>query len=495
MRYRWTERGMGALAARAAVGVASAWAFALAAAPLDAQAAPSASQSLTLGEAVRIAIDRSPRVEAARYQLVEAEERVTEAWSAVYPSLDFSSDYTRNLSPSISFLPAIIFDPTAGPDDQVAVQFGADNLWQSSINVEQTLFDGGVFIGLGAAARYQQLSEEVLRGETQSVVTRVRNAFYQALLAQEEFRLTGNSVARVREALTETQALYRAGLASEYDALRLEVELANLEPNLLRAENTVRQARRNLALELDIDAGAIQLEGSLATLMLDDVGGNSAANREILAWSGPGVDGAVPPDQLVDRALVNRSDLRQLGVTEELRLAELRAQQAEFLPRVSLFGNYGVTASQSGAPRFFGEPRAYARRVGVRVTVPIFQGFARTSRVDQRRAGLRTAQINTAFARSAAENEVRTLIDQLEEARLRAAAQARAVQQATRGFEISRAQFREGLGSRLDLTDAEVALRQSEFNYARAVHDFLVSSSRLDEATGAVPIAAGGVTP
>ena len=66
-------------------------------------------------------------------------------------------------------------------------------------------------------------------------------------------------------------------------------------------------------------------------------------------------------------------------------------------------------------------------------------------------------------------------------------AQAFAVRQATRGFEIATAQFREGLGSQLELTDSEVALRESEFNYAQAVYDFLVARARLDESVGLVP--------
>jgi outer membrane protein TolC len=459
-----------------------------------AQAAPQA-RPMTLSEAVRVALDQSPRIEAARHALSEAEERVSEAWGSVYPRLDFSADYTRNVSPAVNFLPAIIFNPNAGPDEQVAVQFGADNLWQSFITAEQPLFDGRAFIGVGAAGRYQSLQEEVLRGEVQGVVSRVRTAYYDALLAQQEARLLAESLARVREALEETRALNRAGLATEYDVLRLEVELANLEPNVLRAENAVTRSRRDLAVELDMDPEAVALDGSLETLNLEDPSANTPANREILALARVSTSGVADVEALVAQALTTRSDLRQLAVTEELRVAELRAQQAEYLPRVSLFGDYAVSASQNGAPDFFGQPRAYSRRVGVRLSVPLFQGFAQTSRVGQRQATLRAAQTQTRFAQSRAESEVRNSVEEVEEARLRAAAQGRAVQQAQRGFDIARATFREGLGSRLELTDAEVALRQSEYNYARAVYDYLTARARLEEAVGMVPTSATELNP
>ena len=85
-------------------------------------------------------------------------------------------------------------------------------------------------------------------------------------------------------------------------------------------------------------------------------------------------------------------------------------------------------------------------------------------------------------------------MERADEAFFRATGQALAVTQAQRGFEIASAQYREGLGSQLELTDAEVALRQSEFNYAQAVYDYLLARAELDQATGQVPIVDVDVT-
>ena len=86
-----------------------------------------------------------------------------------------------------------------------------------------------------------------------------------------------------------------------------------------------------------------------------------------------------------------------------------------------------------------------------------------------------------------AQAQVKSLLELSAESLSRARAQRLAVQQATRGFEIASAQYQEGLGSQFELIDAEVALRQSEFNYAQAVFDYLVARAQLDEATGLVP--------
>jgi outer membrane protein TolC len=405
------------------------------------------------------------------------------------PRIDFSGSYTRNIAPAVSFLPAQFFGGEEG--EYVKVQFGQDNAWASTFVLDQPLFQAQAFIGVGAAARYKGLQEEVLRGRAQNLVTRVRMAYYGLLLAQEELRLITDSVERVRQSLEETRALNRAGIAADYDVLRLEVELANLEPNLRRAENAVTQGRRQLAIELNVeDMDALRVTGSLASMELDTPDGNNPANQEILRLGRLDLAVSSGMDEVVDVAMAGRSDLKQLELTEKLRTAELRAEQAEYFPKISLFGNFAINAQQNGSPDFFGNEmnRATSKWVGVSVSLPLFTGFSRGARVDQKRAVLNQAKNQSALARLQAEGQVKSIREQAGEALQRARGQALAVEQARRGFEIASAQYREGLSSQLEQRDAEVALRQSEFNYARAVYDFLVSQAQLDEAVGQVPM-------
>ncbi len=447
---------------------------------------------LTLEEAVNTALVESLDLRDARMGLEVAEEQVSEAWSLLYPTIDASAGYTRNISVASNFLPAVIFDPDADPSELIPVRFGSDNIWTTSINVEQPLFKPGVFVGVGAASRFQNFERENVRGRTQAVVTRVRIVYYSLLLAQEQARLVENSVARVRQSLTETRALNDAGLAADYDVLRLEVELANLEPNLRRAQNAVSQSTRELGIELGQDGDeSLRVAGSLADIDLDDRAANSAANRQILDYSAWVDEEGAGPERLLTMAQSQRSDLRGLDLMEQLRQTEMRLEQVQYLPEIVLFGTYAITAQENGSPDFFGESsmqRAYARQAGVRVTWPLFSGFSKDARIDQKRATLRQAQAQTRLARSRAESEVKTLWDQVGEARERAKAQRSAVRQAQRGFGIASAQYREGLSSQLELTDSEVALRQSEFNYAQAVYDFLVAQANLDQAVGYVPL-------
>ena len=127
----------------------------------------------------------------------------------------------------------------------------------------------------------------------------------------------------------------------------------------------------------------------------------------------------------------------------------------------------------------------------VRVSIPVFQGFSRDARVQQTAATLRQNEAQLERLEKETENELRTVLDNLDESRSRVASQNRAVQQAQRGFEIASAEYRAGVGSQLQITDAENALRQSEFNYAQAVYDYLIARAELDAIMGTVPVAAG----
>ena len=347
-------------------------------------------------------------------------------------------------------------------------------------------------MGVGAASRFEQLQSEAVRGQSHAVATRVRLSYYQFLLSSEQLRLTENSVRRVRESVRETRVRNEAGLASDYDLLRLEVELANLEPNLRRAENSIREIRRQLAIELDVsDQEEITVRGALANMDLDNLENNDADNREILEFMGFQTGDLELSDRALRMAGELRSDLRQLELNRDLRQSEVRLEQASYFPEVTLFGNYIINAQDNGSPNFFARgdgQRAYSRIVGVRVSLPVFQGFRRVSRVGQKRAALRSAEVQSQRGRAMAQAQVKSLLELSVEALLRARAQRLAVQQATRGFEIASAQYREGLGSQFELIDAEVALRQSEFNYAQAVFDYLVARAQLDEATGLVPL-------
>ena len=449
----------------------------------------------SLARALQVALANSETIRETEMELEIAKHQVREAIGRVLPDVSANVSYQRNLLVQQFFLPAMFFNPNAAPGELAAVRVGSDNTWALGLTASQPIFEYTAFIGLGAAGQYRELQSERVRGSAQGVVTAVRIAYFTALLADESVRLTEESVNRTRKTLEETQAMNRAGLASEYDVLRLEVQLGNLEPNLRRAGIDRDAATRNLLIEMGLDPSTpIVLEGRLNEVDLSDAGSNSPENAALLNVAGLATSPNTNFDELLRTALVRRSDVRQLQATIAVEEVRLQVEKAEYFPKVSVFSNYNLTAQQDGNPVFFGNSpnqRLRTSVAGVQVQVPIFSGFARNARMQQANARVHQNEYRLERLERQAASELRTWVDNTDEAQQRAASQRRAVEQAQRGYEIASAQYNAGLGSQLQITDAEVALRQTEFNYAQAVFDYLSARAGLEAAVGAVPGEAG----
>ncbi len=476
---RWQVRGLVAVA-----GVL------LLATGLLGQSAETSAYSLQ--QAIATALRNNRDLQQAQLGLMSADEQVREAWGTLFPTIDASVGYQRNIAIQEVFLPAIILDPNASPDELVPVRFGADNNWSAWLFVTQPIFDASAFVGVGAAGRFQALQRESVRGQAQQVASRVRRIYYEALLAREEMRVTQESIDRTELTLRETRGLYNAGLASNYDVLRLQVRLANMKPNLKRAANAAAAAERGLSVELGLDEVIpVRVAGSLKDINLASVDSNEGANKELLRLVGfqNALDASI--ESMYELARKMRSDLRQAQLNFELEDARVRYEQTTRLPRINAFFNWGMIAQEDGGLNFFGETeknRTTSAVLGIALEIPIFQGFQRSARVEQRRLAREQARIELDLLQREAENQIRTAFEALEEARERAGAQRWAVDEAGRGFEIVTAQYLAGVSSNLEVTEGEVLLRESEFNYAEAVFDYLIAQAALDEAMGVVPL-------
>lgn len=448
--------------------------------------------SYSLQRAISVALENNRDLRTAQLGLLTADQQVREAWGSLFPTIDANLGYQRNLAIQEAFLPAIIFDPDADPGELIPVKFGADNNWSAWLYVTQPIFDAGAFVGVGTAGRFQELQREVVRGQAQQVASRVRRTYYQALLAHEEVRVTEESIGRTEETLRETEGLYRAGLASSYDVLRLEVRLANLRPNLRRAQNMALAAERDLSVELGMsEVTPIRVAGRLHLVNVASADANEGDNRELLRLVGfrNALDASF--ESLYELAQTMRSDLRQAQLNYELQDARVKHERTSRYPRLNAFFNYGIIAQEQGSPNFFGEnenQRTTSMVLGLALEVPIFQGFQRSARIEQRELEREQARVQLALLEQQTANQIQTALEALEEAQERAEAQSEAVSEARRGYEIVTAQYVAGVSSQLELTEGEVLLRESEFAYAQAVYDYLMAQADLDEAVGVVPL-------
>jgi outer membrane protein TolC len=451
--------------------------------PSETTAAP---QVLDVQACISHALANSREVQDAQLGEKVADKQVREDWGAEFPEINATFQYTRNVTRQEG-----LFPDANNPGAFIQVPLAGDNLWNTDVVLEQPLFQAEAFVGVGAAGRFKDLQLERTRGTTQQIVTNVREAYYRALLASEDVRLSLSSISRVERTLDGARELEKAGLGNSYDVLRLDVELSRLRPVLRRAQNAMAAAIRDLkvAMGLDLDTD-ISLAGALHTIDLEHLGDNAPENLALLNRAGVPATAIEDLPRLLEIAEQSRSTLRQKQLDSRLAEAQLKATRATLYPKLLGFANYTVAGQSSQGLEFYGDAsqRITNWQAGLRLEVPLLEGGARYARISQRSLQLQQSRTREHLEEQTLHNEIHTLLERLIEARDRVASQKRAVAQATRGFEIASTEFRMGINSQFNALDSEVALRETEFNYAEAVFEVLVAQARLDRAVGLVPM-------
>ena len=451
------------------------------------------SGALPLRTVVEIALVNNVQILAASSSVRIAEQQVREVQSGVYPQVSAEASYLRSLG---SLSQRVIQDEA--PEIEWDTSNAPDNTWSASLKLNQTVIDFRVFAGFVAAGHLLSLRGEERRGAAHQVVDLVRQSYFDVLLAAEQEALTEQSIARVRQTLRETRARHGEGFASDDELLRAEVQFTNLETRLLLARNRVAAARGRLLVTIGVDPlQPVAVSGSLSELQLAPGARNSAGNADLLAASGAVALAAMTEEELRQTAFTLRSDLRQLRTAVTLSEKQVEVQEGEGLPVIRAFGSVDFRVADNDEDDVFGSRIPMSDRysqwdlsasAGLSIQVPVFSGFGRLSRLEQRREELLRTTYGLRQAEREMVNQIRTLAAALREARARAASQRVAIVQSERGYEIATARYRAGVGSQFEVVAAETTLREAEFNYAQAVYDYLSTASRLEVATGQVPL-------
>ncbi|MFV1882898.1 MAG: TolC family protein [Balneola sp.] len=436
---------------------------------------------LTLDEAIKIAVANSPQVKRALLSVEDAGELVKIAYSEIYPNISSSATYSRDIEPQVFF----ITDSTGNVNQ---LQVGADNSWQASISVSQTLFRGETIVGLSSATVFKTVQEENLRATTQQLITQTRIAYYSVLAALEQLRLQETQIKRLEQNLKENEARQKAGLVDEYAVLSLRVQLSNQKPQLIEAEYAVEEAYRVLKITLGLPLKfEFDVLGNLNEFDILGDGTNQAVNGHIalVDQMNPYIFQKEGFDSL--GLELTRGDLRILDASLALNQKEITATKSRFLPTITASYNLSWNSPDPDPIEFFPDPRVRFQTLGVNVSLPLFQGFKRIADVQRVQIARKDLEEQKRAVMLNAQNEVASASEDLNRAFETAEARKIALQQATEGYERAQKRLENGLGSQLEVTDAEVQVRQAEVNYALMVYQYLTAKAQYDLATGKVP--------
>lgn len=411
--------------------------------------------TLTLEDSIRLALSQNPYHLAAEERVEAAKSKIREAAANFFPSLNAQGLNTLDEKVFELELPSFI---PGEPPQKVAMDFTRD--YQFSLSVSLPLFTGGRLLSGFKQAKYNfQSTEEGARQSRHLTVFNTKRAFYGYLLAQKFVKVAEEAVEVAEKHLKNVKSLYEVGMASKFDLLRSEVQLANLKPQLIRSRNNLRIAELSLKtlLGLDLDK-PIGVEGALKYEPIE-------------------------PDleTVLTTAMQNRPEINQMKYQKQIANEMLKISRAEYFPTIALSGAYNFWADKLN---FQKDTWQSYYSVNLVFSIPIFNGFATSAKVAQSKAMIREIELSQKGLRDTVRFEVRQAILKLEEAKESLLSQEKNVEQAQESLRIAELNFTEGLITTLDVSSVQVALSQAKTNYSQALYDYAISKAGLDNAMG-----------
>jgi outer membrane protein TolC len=419
----------------------------------------------SLDQAIAYALGNNLNIQNARFDEYMADKEAKSLIARGYPQISASGEIINNIKIPTSLVPAEFFDPTAEPGTFIPIQFGTPWGLTAGFDLNQMVFDGAFFLGLKAAETFVELRSKGILATEIDVATNVAKAYYTALISQEGLETYDLNLARLEKTLNDTRALQAEGFVEKIDVQRLEISYNNLVVDRKNIQNLIDLSKDMLKFQMGLPV----YTDIILTEKIDP----------------DGLQSLPEPENLVDFVFENRIEYSMLQTQRKLNEFDMKRWKVQYYPTLYAFGSYKWNAQRDKFNFFnFDEEWFPAGIVGLSLNVPIFDGFYKKSKVDQARMQIRKTENNMELLRNSIRLEIKNayanlMIDlgNLESLRNN-------VELAEKVLEVSEIKYKEGVGSGLELTDAETTLRQAQNNYLRGLLDYLLDLVDFSKAKG-----------
>lgn len=420
-------------------------------------------QTFSLREAVDYAVKNHINVKNAQIDVMSADARIGEIKAIGLPQVTGNFGWTDNLAVPRFFVPAKTFNPNAGDGEVVAAKFGVQYSANTGINVSQLLFDGSYLLGLKASQIFKELSQKNLSASKITIAENVAKAYYAVLVNEERLKLLDVNVGRLDSLFRDTKALNGQGFIEKIDVDRLAVQLNNLKTEKQNIERFQELAIYLLKYQMNYKLNdPISLTDKLANIDLNDT--------SIL-------DIQQPFDYK------NRIEYSTLQTQSKLAELDVKNQQMGYYPRLSMSGSF---AYSTGTDKFniFANPWFNSASIGLSLQIPIFDGFSKKYKIQQSRYSLDKIRQGSAYLEQSIDLQIKSSQIQLRNYWETLQEQKKNMELAREIVRVSKIKYKEGVGTNLEVINAESAYKESQTNYYTTLYNALVAKVDLDKAAG-----------
>lgn len=419
--------------------------------------------NFSVQEAVDYALNHKDSVVNARLDVTSADYRVKEIIGQGLPQINGQASFQDYLKVPTTLLPGEFFGQPAGTF--IPVKFGVKYQSNLAVSASQLLFDPSYIVGLQSRKTYKELYNRAYTRTKIDVISNVTKAYYQVLVSNEQIKLLDANIAQLKQQVDQTTAQNKQGFVEKIDVDRIAVQYNNL---VTTRENTLRLLALNyqlLKLQIGMPINAnLTLKDRLTDVNIDANAAETATDTTFYK---------------------KRIEYGLLETNLKLSEFDLKRQKAQFLPTLSANASYASSYQNNSFRNLYSTsfPSSY---IGLTLNVPIFSGFQRTNRVKQSAITVQKNQNNLNSIKNAlalqAEQAKVTYINSLQSLNN----QKRNQELAREVLRVAKIKYEQGVGSSIEVTQAQTGLENADNSYVQSLYDALVSKVDLDKAYGRI---------
>ena len=412
----------------------------------------------TLGDAMALAYQSNPTLQAQRATQRALDETYVQAMANYRPQITVQSAVTDEINNASA----------VGATSRLP---GHTETNTNSLQITQPLYTGGrIAAAVSAAVAGVLAGRETLRAAEETTLQNVVQVYVDVRRDQESVEIAQENVELLQRQLDESHARFAVGDITRTDVALAQTRVSGARAQLASARATLATSRATYLSVVGETPGKLEPEPSLARLLPGDI------------------------DKALDMAEQNNPHVREADYSEQASAAKVAAAKAQTRPSVSLQATLGYYGGSTGTQSFFGPSPAvtpftdYSRDLTASATAsfPLFSGGYYSSQIRQAAENNNVDRINIETTRRQVLLTVSQAWNQLVGARASLAADQEQVQAANIAFEGTRQEARVGLRTTLDVLISEQDLADAQLALVGARHDEYFAAAALLAAMGSL---------
>jgi outer membrane protein len=419
--------------------------------------------SLTLQQAIEYAYNHQSAYLNAVLEEQISSARVKEIVGIGLPQLSASFDVKDFIEIPTSFIPAEFFGGESG--DFIPVKFGTRYQASAGISASQLVFDPTYLIGVKATKGLRELaSKNTQRTKIETAVS-VSKAYYNVLVSRERMQLLDANVTRVKKLKDDTQSLYDNGFVEKIDLDRIVLAYNNIVSEKENVTRLLTLGEYLLKYQIGMDIYAnITLADSLSDEQVRNI---------------------IVPSEKPD--VTKRIEYSLLQTNKNLQGLNLKRYRAGYIPSLFAYGSVSANAQRSRFDIFDTGERWYPIGIiGGTLQWNLFDGLQRERKIRQANLALKKADLELQNISLALALEAESGRTNLQNALSSLNAQKSNLELANEVVRVSKLKYDQGVGSNLEVVNAETSLKEALTNYYTALYDALVAKVDLDKSLGTI---------